>query len=416
MSIITITTIMNYSQYKLTLLFVIPISLFVSPCFRLSTLAISNFFSLPKIAWSTIDIRLQLTAMEFQDPLVQETTETPHDKTTTEQTVEKLELEIDLVYSTIETNLSSLWNKTSTEAKTINDKYLEQHKQQLLQQLTKLKENPIKDNLKGIEEQLKGLNIDTSVLGKVKESVSKVGVLQNINAEDISKQANNALDTLDSHLEQVEATALGYVKALGSFWGRVVSVEPEVKESPKETKEPKETLFVSPMKYGTSRYDQDLYKLHTDASGYKDSVGATFNVESRTDEIAELLKKYPQLNELMHEIVPVKLAYPTFWYQYFEQLRVIQHDDDVRKKLTENDDGEEEFDWDEEEETGDDTKEEKEVEKEVEVKEKKEEKVEAKKEKVEAKEEKAVEDEDEDDDWEWTKQVNIAKRMNQLSE
>lgn len=294
--------------------------------------------------------------MEFQDPVVQQEEiqeiqpDKKHDKTSTEENVEKLEEEIDVVYSIVETNLKNLWNKTSEEAKVVNEKYNET-KDQLLQQLNKLKISPTVENLKSIETQFSNLNLDNQYLTKLKQNV------ENLDQIDISGKANNALDLLDSHLEQVENKAINYVKSFGSFWSSVISVEDPKQKIP--AKDNETTLFKSSIKYGTSRYDQDLYKLHTESEYYlKDDKIDNFNPDDKTDEISNLLSKYPELNQLMNDLVPIKISYAQFWYHYFNQRLVIEKDEQIRKKLTETHDEAEEFDWDDDEEEGEEEEEE----------------------------------------------------------
>lgn len=370
------------------------------------------------------------------DPIIDSESTNEKKESSTEHSILLLEKEIDTIYTNIESNLTTIWSKTGID--------LDSKKKELYSKLETLKKNPILDNFNSLESSLNLNNIKSVDLLSLKAS------LDNEKLTSLSKSANAALDNLDSHLEQVESKAINYVKSLnvnvnvssinsfmGSLWNSVVSIEPETPKLEELQETTKSNLF----KYGTTRFDQDLYKLHTlkdgyisgvifdvgknkddvsaDSSGYDQSDATTpsgsadssdsiesddisdFNVDSKTDEISKLLKTYPDLNNLMNELVPIDLSYKLFWYRYFKQFDEIKRVDELRKKLTQENE-EEEFDWDDDEE---EKEEKKETVKKEEVKEIAEEKNESsnKVDKAPVKDEKSLNleaEDDEDDDWE----------------
>jgi len=311
--------------------------------------------------------------MEFAEPIPSQVTNADGEsdkrddvpESGTEKAVHLLEEEVDQLYGTIETKFQQLWQSASKEAGEINEKYnLDERKNKLLEQLTNFKNNPtITENLQAVEQQLTKLNIDSTQLQtRAKEAYNSLDLsktagnaLKTVENLDLKSTANNALDSLDSQLEKVENAAANYVSSFASFFSNVISVAPEATTASEDKSESKKTLFVSPLKYGTTRYQQDLYKLHTDEAGYfeKSTSSEKFDVDAKTKEISDLLQEYPELNNLMNKLVPVKLAYGAFWERYFQQHAVIEEAEAKRNQLKKEHLGaadEDEFNWDDDEE------------------------------------------------------------------
>lgn len=243
----------------------------------------------------------------------------------TEETIENLEQEIDKAYGVVETKFQNLWKDN---AGVLQDKYhLNEHKQNLINQLNVLKANVGENkNLQSVGESLKELQ----------EQLKQSNLEQRLHLDELKKAANSALDGLDSRLEAVENKAGEYVTQFTSFLSNIVSVRPE------QESEEKEVIYSSPLytQYGTTRYENDLLKLHTTRSFYTDDTlddedeMKKFNPDSKTSEIESLLKKYPEtLTEAMNELVPVKVSYSTFWYRYFKNEDKLKDLDKQRKGL-----------------------------------------------------------------------------------
>lgn len=77
---------------------------------------------------------------------------------------------------------------------------------------------------------------------------------------------------------------------------------------------------------------------------------ATFSAEQRTDDIAALLDRYPELRSLMDSLVPEKISYKEFWMRYLYQKSKLDADEAKRKQLLESNLDENDFDWDGEDE------------------------------------------------------------------
>ncbi|KAK6891606.1 Protein DOS2 [Candida tropicalis] len=329
-----------------------------------------------------------------------------HDAATvkTEETIEKLESEIDKAYGLVETKFQELWSNASKNVEKIK---IEEQKQKLIEQLNNTR---------------KALNDKTNEL-HVQESLKKIeDNLKQVSLDDFTKSANKALDLLDSKLEIVENEASKYFGNFTSFLSSIVSVNP-VNEDEGNGK--KEVVFNSSLNqfnnYGTTRYETDLLNLHTTESFYlneeldvKDEI-ESFNADNKTKEISGLLEKYPNtLTKTMNDLVPLKISYNLFWYRYFKNDDKLKEQEKKRKELLEkkdtsktdgnqeNDDDEEEFTWDDDEEE----EEEEQVEEKPVVSKKSSSKKESTNDKKKKQgsdgeeEEEEEEDDDDDDDWE----------------
>ncbi|EEQ41546.1 hypothetical protein CLUG_05674 [Clavispora lusitaniae ATCC 42720] len=285
----------------------------------------------------------------------------------TEEVIHKLEEDIDSAYSSLEARFSSLWKNASSGAQSLQDKMgLEERKKKFMDQLKSAKENinnneSVQHNISSLENQLKDLG----------EHVK--GFESKIDFKTISDQANKALDSLDSKLEGIEQQAGQIVSSFASFFSSMVSIDKPAKP---EIKEP-ETIFstsaVSSAAYGSTRYETDLFKLHTTESRYLEAFEneeeelKSFDAESKTTDISSLLKKYPDtLEKLMNSLVPVKIPYNVFWYRYFRLENELKENELKRKELLskkdlskdkssaneedgEEDEDEEDFTWDDDE-------------------------------------------------------------------
>ncbi|CAH6720222.1 protein Dos2p [[Candida] jaroonii] len=289
--------------------------------------------------------------MDFIDPVVQPKADTTADNTP--QAVNQLENEIDKAYTTVEKKFADLWTSVGKNTEELQQKYhLEEHKNELLKQLNDARAN--------IEDKTKAKEHLAEFEAKIKSLSEQIPVkaldLKSIDLKALGTQANGYLDTLDSKLEVVEQQAGKYVSQFTSFLSGIVSVNQDA--TPPE-KEDKEVLFTTKLgsnpNYGTSRYDSDLFKLHTTPELYLDEKLdgdlKSFDVDSKTKDISDLVARYDNtLHKLMNELVPVKIAYNVFWYRYFKLEDNLKKQDEQRKKLLETKETkkaeEDDFNWD----------------------------------------------------------------------
>lgn len=311
--------------------------------------------------------------MEFMDPIVAEEeiselpkNSKPHDEGKTEQNIHQLEQEITNAYDAVEKRFGDLWSSASKNADDLQQKYhLEQRKNEVLKQLNSAKANindkaKVSDHLAQFELQFKSL--------KDQVHLSEMSFPE-IDFQKLNEQTSSYLDSLDNRLEQVEKQAGKYVNQFASFLSGMVSVNNGDSSTEQTFTDEKELQFPSSLRsaanYGTSRYDSELFKLHTSPEMFlndkldEETELKAFNVEDKTETISELLEKYDAtLRKVMNEIVPVKISYPAFWYRYFKLEADLKLQDEKRRKLlqtkkqktgAEDEEEEEDFTWDDDE-------------------------------------------------------------------
>lgn len=91
----------------------------------------------------------------------------------------------------------------------------------------------------------------------------------------------------------------------------------------------------------TSRFDAQLHVIHTStesftkdpATGDWDTWGAEFDIDSRTEDIARDLEKYPELRATMERLVPERIDYASFWKRYYFLRHGIDIAEARRKEL-----------------------------------------------------------------------------------
>lgn len=115
---------------------------------------------------------------------------------------------------------------------------------------------------------------------------------------------------------------------------------------PPETDETGKLLFESKDAEGkrvihATRFEAQLHVIHSNLESFtKDPVSdewptfkKEFNAESKTDEIASDLEKYPELRSAMEKLVPEKVEYSEFWTRYYFLRLVVETEEKKRKEL-----------------------------------------------------------------------------------
>ncbi|EDK45482.1 conserved hypothetical protein [Lodderomyces elongisporus NRRL YB-4239] len=302
----------------------------------------------------------------------------------TEKTIEALENEIDKAYTLVESKFQELWKETTVNAQVLQDKYnVDEYKESLFKQLNSMKANLADNqNLKSVTENLKSFEVQ----------LKEMKLEDKFRIKEIANTADHALDVLDSKLEIVEKEASKYISSFSSFFSSIVTIKSDTPPPEQTEGKTRELLFSSNphdyAHYGTTRYDNDLFKLHTMQTYYLDEGNddnqedgfKQFNVDLKTNDIEALLKKYPNtLTNTMNDLVPVKVSYNKFWYRYFKHDNKLKEMERQRKELlakeksekkrgdknniNTNDDGDEEgeeeddednFNWDDDDEEEED--------------------------------------------------------------
>ncbi|KAI9278527.1 hypothetical protein BDA99DRAFT_492424 [Phascolomyces articulosus] len=79
-----------------------------------------------------------------------------------------------------------------------------------------------------------------------------------------------------------------------------------------------------------------------------ETFNAGFSIDSYTEEISRLLDEYPEMREMMNDLVPVQVNYTSFWQRYFYHVWSIEQDEQKRQLIVKgvDDDDDADFKWD----------------------------------------------------------------------
>jgi hypothetical protein len=293
-----------------------------------------------------------------------ESNETSEINRKTEESFQKLEDEISKTYTAIETKAST-WGASFSSfisnlnvSEVITDAKKQVESLKLDEKLQETKNN-ITKNLDTIQKKI-----------VTEENKEKSKDMLNL----LSQKTNTYLDDLDKDLEQVENFAGTYVSKFGQFLKESIAVSaPDDQDELIEDQEG-ELLFnvggIRGPKLSASRTEAQLYTLQTSAELYltedKDpqfeEFKQGFKVDSKTDEICQLLKKCDNLQKLSTELVPAKVKYDEFWARYFYMHEKILQQESNRKRLLsekKKNETKEDLDWGDDEEEDSDKKHEK---------------------------------------------------------
>lgn len=241
----------------------------------------------------------------------------------TEESFQKLEDEITKTYTAFESTAST-WGTSFSSF------------------ITNLKVN---DVLEDARKQMENLHIENKLQGIQKRLVGEENAAKSKDMLALlSQKTNSYLDDLDKDLEQVENTAGAYVSKFGQFLKETIAVSAPEDMDELIDDQDGELLFnvgSSGQNLAASRTDAQLFTLNTSTELYLtndqdpkfDEFRKTFNVESKTTDITQLLKQSSNLQKLSTEIVPAKVKYEEFWARYFYMHEKILQQESHRKKL-----------------------------------------------------------------------------------
>ncbi len=256
----------------------------------------------------------------------------------TEESFEKFENEVSKTYDAIETKAST-WGASFGS-------FISNFK--------------VNDYINETRKQVENFHLDEKVNLTKSTVTKKFGEIQGrlVNEENttksknmwslLSNKTNTYLDELDKELEQVETFAGSYVNKFGQFIkDSIVISNPEDEDELIDDSEG-DLLFnvlddskSRPQKVTSTRTEAQLYALHTSPELYLtnaqdetyDQFKKCFKLDSKTEDIAALLKQNVELNKLSTSIVPEKVKYDEFWTRYFYLYDKILKEESNRKKL-----------------------------------------------------------------------------------
>ncbi|SCU81533.1 LAFA_0C05600g1_1 [Lachancea sp. 'fantastica'] len=166
----------------------------------------------------------------------------------------------------------------------------------------------------------------------------------------ISERAQDALDSLDHQIHNVENMAHNYWQKVSnpSFWSNVSGTlglrggnDVEADKAKKGDLPVSSRGKASTPPVAGNRTEAELKLLSSDKNIYlnysgeksEDDKTGGFDVDKHTSEISDLLKVDETLSQTMNSLVPEHVTYARFWEVYFVQKQKILDMENQRKSL-----------------------------------------------------------------------------------
>jgi hypothetical protein len=156
----------------------------------------------------------------------------------------------------------------------------------------------------------------------------------------LKAEAARRLKEIEKAEEAADEAILRFGMNIGQKLREAVSILPP------DTDETGKLLFESKDAEGkrvihATRFEAQLHVIHSNMESFtKDPVSdewpafkQEFNAESKTDEIAADLEKYPELRSAMEKLVPEQVDYAEFWTRYYFLRLVVETEEKKRKEL-----------------------------------------------------------------------------------
>lgn len=168
------------------------------------------------------------------------------------------------------------------------------------------------------------------------------------------KQVQKAEDAADKALLKFGTNIRDYLKEAITITAPAEGGDGGVKSVLFESKDAEGRRVVH-----ATRFDAQLHVIHSTPLSFNQDPGSEeyamwkedFDVEKKTDAIAQDLAKYDDLRRAMEKLVPETVNYPTFWTRYYFLRHVIEEQEHKRRELlkgTQTED--EEIRWDDDDE------------------------------------------------------------------
>lgn len=169
--------------------------------------------------------------------------------------------------------------------------------------------------------------------------------------EATSEKAQALLSSLDQNLAKVETMASSYWDTVKkpSFWSsisdnlgsqldKVVKITADSLGADGESAESSQVDITSNNQtIAGNRTEAELKELSINKQIYLDGKnkqdGSKIDIDSKTDEISEILKNNKDLDALMNTLVPVEISYVEFWSIYFVKKDEILKREETRKNI-----------------------------------------------------------------------------------
>lgn len=165
------------------------------------------------------------------------------------------------------------------------------------------------------------------------------GVVSRFRAE-----AAKRLKELEKAEEAADAAIFKFGANIGNFLRDAVTIAPPTEETNKDGS--RKVLFESKDQDGkrvihSTRFDAQLHAIHSSFESFTSDPASAeyakwkddFNVEKKTDAIAQDLEKYEELRRTMEKLVPEKVEYKDFWTRYYFLRMVVETEEQRRREL-----------------------------------------------------------------------------------
>lgn len=209
-----------------------------------------------------------------------------------------------------------------------------------------------------IVDRTKGLSISTAAMAGSGEGQKDDAATPTASTEEGSKGLAEAGSSGEGFISRFKAEAARRLKEIEKAEEAAdeaimrfgLNIGQKLREAvsivPPETDDSGKLLFESKDADGkrvihATRFEAQLHVIHSNLDSFtKDPVSDKFpvfknefDVESKTDEIASDLEKYPELRSAMEKVVPETVEYSEFWTRYYFLRLVIETEEKKRKEL-----------------------------------------------------------------------------------
>ena len=187
-----------------------------------------------------------------------------------------------------------------------------------------------------IEAEKEGKDKERSESEALRESE---GVISRFRAE-----AAKRLKDLEKAEEAADAAIFKFGANIGNFLRDAVTIAPPSEETNKDGS--RKVLFESKDQDGkrvihSTRFDAQLHAIHSSLESFTSDPASAeyakwkddFDVEKKTDAIAQDLEKYEELRRTMEKLVPEKVEYKEFWTRYYFLRMVVETEEQRRREM-----------------------------------------------------------------------------------
>ena len=165
------------------------------------------------------------------------------------------------------------------------------------------------------------------------------GVISRFRAE-----AAKRLKDLEKAEEAADAAIFKFGANIGNFLRDAVTIAPPTEETNKDGS--RKVLFESKDQDGkrvihSTRFDAQLHAIHASFESFTSDPASAeyakwkddFDVEKKTDAIAQDLENYEELRRTMEKLVPEKVEYKDFWTRYYFLRMVVETEEQRRREM-----------------------------------------------------------------------------------